>query len=66
MSFPQRVRQIGRFDQWWLYKIPMLLSVALLSLTQSDFSLKETSVLLSSILLLLVVGGIYAYIEAQW
>ena len=62
MSFLQRVQQIGRFDQWWLYKIPMLLSVALLSLTPSNLALKETSVLLSSILLLLVVGGIYAYI----
>ncbi len=62
MSFLQRVQQIGRFDQWWLYKIPMLLSVALLSLTPSNLALKEISVLLSSILLLLVVGGIYAYI----
>lgn len=62
MSFFQRVQQIGRFDQWWLYKIPMLLSVALLSLTQSNLALKATSVILSSILLLLVVGGVYAYI----
>tara|TARA_Y100000385_G_scaffold291069_1_gene367036 strand:- start:1584 stop:2630 length:1047 start_codon:yes stop_codon:yes gene_type:complete len=62
MSLFQRVQQIGRFDQWWLYKIPMLLSVALLSLTQSTSRINETWVLLSSILLLLAVGGIYAYI----
>jgi len=62
MSFLQRVQQIGRFDQWWLYKIPMLLSVALLSLTQSATRINEIWGLLSSVLLLLAVGGIYAYI----
>lgn len=62
MSFFQRVQQIGRFDQWWLYKIPMLLSVALLSLTQRTSRINDIWVLLSSILLLLAVGGIYAYI----
>ena len=62
MSFLQRVQQIGRFDQWWLYKIPMLLSVALLALTQSTSQINEIWALLSSILLLLAVGGIYAYI----
>ena len=62
MSFLQRFQQIGRFDQWWLYKIPMLLSVALLSLTQSNSQINDLWMLLSSVLLLLVVGGIYAYI----
>ena len=62
MSLLQRVQQIGRFDQWWLYKVPMLLSIALLCLIKSSSQLLEIWPLLSSILLLLLVGGIYAYI----
>lgn len=53
--------KLGRFDQWWLYKIPTILSIHLGTcfLLELNFEQVWTSVFI--VLVALTIGGIYAY-----
>ena len=57
----KQFNMLGRFQEWWSYKTPILLAIMLSTtlLFQLRFSLVWESLLL--ILVALIIGGVYAY-----
>ena len=55
------ISRLGRFDQWWNYKMPLLISVLLATCYLAELPFVTTFRLILLQLGSFIVGGIFAY-----